>query len=391
MHETLLIIEAREPLAFPESKPGAQFRRSLPFVPGAALFGALGGALWRSGRFDPALLRRLRCRNAYPMRDGDEWVRPLPATAITPKGESNPRDSLVQRVCWEQQRPPALVYAPTDSEGRPWEAAGQKFYTIREGKLEFRDVTQRIHTRVAINRRRGTAEDRLLYSFFAVNETTPGTDTPTSFIGSLVMVDPDDPAVWRQVTEIVAQQIDRLGARQTTGIGGVRIMLRDHPGDRSIRQRVEALTERFKQQIARYQALGGAAWELSGPLFTVNLVSDAILLRDGWLPTQELSADMLRDATGIEARLVRSFTTTRVVGGWHALWQRPKMSYVAVRFGSLYVFEAQRPLTDADYAALERLERDGIGERRQEGFGQVRICDDFHLIDWEGRNGSAEH
>jgi hypothetical protein len=34
MSETMLIIEAREPLAFPESKPGTQFRKSLPFVPG---------------------------------------------------------------------------------------------------------------------------------------------------------------------------------------------------------------------------------------------------------------------------------------------------------------------------------------------------------------------
>ncbi len=390
MRETLLIIEAREPLAFPESKPGAQFRRSLPFVPGAALFGALGGALWRSGRFDAALLRRLRCRNAYPMHDGDAWVRPLPATAITPKGESHPRDSLVQRVCWEQQTPPALVYAPTDTEGRPLEAAGQKFYTIREGKLEFRDVAQRIHTRVAINRRRGTAEDRLLYSFFAMNETPPGADAPTRFIGSLALVGSDDAARWQEVINVMTQQVDRLGARQTTGIGGVRITLRDRPADRSIRERVEALTQRFEQRIARYQALGGAAWELSGPVFTVNLISDAILLRDGWLPTQELSAEMLRDATGIEARLVRSFTTTRVVGGWHALWQRPKMSHVAVRFGSLYVFEAQRPLTDNDYKALERLECDGIGERRQEGFGQVRICDDFHLVDWEEGHGSTE-
>jgi CRISPR-associated protein Csx10 len=390
MHETLLVIEAREPLAFPESKPGAQFRRSLPFVPGAALFGALGGALDRSERFDPALLRRLRCRNAYPMRDGDKWVRPLPATAMTPKGENRPRDSLAPRVCWEQQTPPALVYAPTDTEGRPLEAAGQKFYTIREGKLEFRDATQRIHTRVAINRRRGTAEDSLLYSFFALNETSPGTDAPTRFIGSLALVDPDDSALWSQVTEIVTQQVDRLGARQTTGVGGVRITLRDHPSDRSIHQRVEALTQRFKRQIAHYRALGGAAWELSGQVFTVNLISDAILLRDGWLPTQELSADMLRDATGIEARLVRSFTTTRVVGGWHALWQRPKISHVAVRFGSLYVFETQHPLSNNDYTALERFERDGIGERRQEGFGQVRICDDFHLIDWEDGNGSTE-
>lgn len=125
-------------------------------------------------------------------------------------------------------------------------------------------------------------------------------------------------------------------------------------------------------------------------MLTVNLISDAILLRDGWLPTHELSADMLREMTGIDAMLLRSFTTTRIVGGWQALWQRPKTTHIAVRYGSLYVFETTHALTDDHYAALERLERDGIGERRTEGFGQIRICDDFHLIDWEENHGTAE-
>ena len=37
-----LTIEALGPLAFPERKPGVQFRSSLPYVPGAAIYGALG-------------------------------------------------------------------------------------------------------------------------------------------------------------------------------------------------------------------------------------------------------------------------------------------------------------------------------------------------------------
>jgi CRISPR-associated protein Csx10 len=392
MSETMLIIEAREPLAFPESKPGTQFRKSLPFVPGAVLFGAIGQTLAHTGQFDPDLLRRLRCRNAYPMREGDAWVRPLPATAIHPKGDDqHMRDSLVQRVCWERQRPPALLYAPVDADGRPWEPAGQQFYTIRDGKLEKRTVTQRIHTRVAINRRRGTAEDSLLYSFFAINETIPNTTTPTRFIGSLALVDSGDPETWERVKALLRERVRRLGARQTTGIGGVTLDPAPPVQDRKVRERVEALTERFKRQIARYRRLGGSSWEPGDrQMLTVNLISDAILLRDGWLPTHELSADMLRDMTGIETTLLRSFTTTRIVGGWQALWQRPKTTNVAVRYGSLYVFETTHALTDDHYAALERLERDGIGERRAEGFGQIRICDDFHLIDWEGKHGSTE-
>jgi CRISPR-associated protein Csx10 len=134
--------------------------------------------------------------------------------------------------------------------------------------------------------------------------------------------------------------------------------------------------------------LGGSPWqdtnrhalESPGTIFTINLLSDAILFEQGWLPTNELSAEMLKDLTGIDARLVRSFTTTTTVGGWNVSWQRPKPTAVATTMGSVFVFQVTGKLTDAHYMALARLEQDGIGERRAEGYGQIRICDEFHLL-----------
>lgn len=375
-----LTITALSPLAFSERKPGEQYRESLPFVPGAALFGALGAVCYSAERF-----AALRCRNAYPLRDADKerpfLPRPLPLTAMRPKGkdESPPRDTLVERVCWEQQRPRALIYAPTAPDGRPWEGAGRQFYTLDGANFAEHSPPQRVLTRVAINRRTGTAEDQRLYSPLVLSEVVRDKDTdqlqPTLFRGTVVLPDGDDAA--RRALE----QITHVGGRLSSGLGRVRIEARQRQAEdaAALQARVAGLTERFQQQAQLYRELAGEDWRIPPEtIFTVNLLADAFLVEHGWLPTYTLSPAMLEELTGIKADPLRAFTGTLVQGGWNTLWQRPKITLPGVTMGSLFVFQARQTLTPANYAALARLQIDGIGERRQEGYGQVRICDEFH-------------
>jgi CRISPR-associated protein Csx10 len=392
-----LKITALSPLAFPERKAGTQFRSSLPYVPGATLYGALGARCFERKRF-----MQLRCHNAYPASEEDEMVRPLPMTAIQPKGAENKdkgcehdqdkeddqtHDSLIARVCWEQQQPAALIYAPTDEDGRPWEASGQKFYTLKwhedaSYKLDTHSVQQRVLTRVAINRRRGTSQESMLYSPLVLREMM--NDQPSQFRGTLVVPDED-----KQVVLDALATITHLGGRQTSGLGSVLVEpygLQDaatttsqiEEEARNVKQRVKAMTDLFQKQSNLYQEFGGKLLP-DGEFFTINLLSDAILFEQGWLPTQTLSADMLREACGVDAELLRSFTTTTVVGGWNVSWQRPKPTTIAVKMGGVYVFRATRALTEEDYRQLARLQLDGIGERRAEGYGQIRVCDEFHI------------
>ena len=383
-------IIARSPLAFAERKPGAQFRESLPYVPGATVFGALGKYLADDLRFDETFMRRIRCHNAYPARDGDAWVRPLPLTALQAKGKTQGPviDALVERICWERQMPPALVYLPTDDDGRPWELPSDcRFYTLKKGILKKREVSQRVLTRVAINRQRSTAEDQRLYSPIVLTEATYNSKTkqavPSCFLGS-ISLDTADMSVIRDLLP----HIRYLGGRQSTGLGAVEVepYLDAHAATEApVLERVEQMTNRFQQQSTLYQEWGGNAWAIpTRSIFTINLLSDTILLEQGWLPTQELSAGMLEELTGIKATLRRAFTRTLTIGGWATLWQQPKETNLAVGMGSLYVFEAAQPLTEADGIQLENLQLSGIGMRRQEGFGQVRICDAFHLQEPSG-------
>ncbi|KPV54141.1 hypothetical protein SE17_05520, partial [Kouleothrix aurantiaca] len=246
--------------------------------------------------------------------------------------------------------------------------------------------------RVSINRRRGTAEDTRLYSPLVLSETMEDRSkqlVPTRFCGSVAVPDGDT-----QVTAALAD-ITHVGARQTTGVGAVDILalpaIAREDSIAALQTRVEAMKQRFKKQAELYATLGGRDWQ-PGTIFTVNLLSDAILYEQGWLPTNEINGEMLEEATrtfanngdvayqGVKARLIRAFTTTATVGGWNVSWQRPKQTAVATQMGSVFVFQAADGLSPDDYAALARLEHDGVGERRAEGYGQVRICDEFHLL-----------
>jgi len=407
-------ITALSPLAFSERKPGEQYRNSLPFVPGAALYGALGALCYSSERF-----AAIRCHNAYPLqpkhREPATQARPVPITAVQPKGQDEgiPRDSLVERVCWERQQPPALIYAPTAQDGRPWEGAGKGFYTLtgRKGFTKH-SVPQRVLTRVAINRTTGTAEDQRLYSPLVLSEVVrdkgedgekdkgEGKDKPednvypTVFRGTVVLPDGDEEALKK------LRGITHVGGRQTSGLGRISVTAERGPADNAaaiaeqvpaIKKRVADLTTLFQAQAQRYKALGGEAWDIpDGTIFTVNLLADAILVEDGWLPTHTLSPAMLQQAARIATplRLVRAFTGSTIIAGWSTLWQRPKATAPGVTMGSLFVFQAEKPLEEADYEALARLQIDGIGERRQEGYGQIRICDEFHI--WRSDDNHAK-
>ena len=397
-----ITVEALSPLAFPARKPGAQFRASMPYVPGGAIYGALGQRLRPQQPDQLALFRAIRCHNAYPAWEGDGWSRPLPRTAERPRGAdaAPPIDTLVERVCWEQLRPPALIFSPGDAHGRAWEADAGFHAPAPPAERDLRrqtrrKVQQRALTRVGISRRRGTAEDGQLYSPLVLSEVTTRrvyrwgdqpaerelavrSDSPSRFMGSLAAPDDYDPAA-------DLRAIGHIGGRTTTGLGQVRLQASPLPAERGedVRARVAELTRLFRTRAAIDRALGGAGWQLaeSAALFTVDLLSDAILLEQGWRPTMVLTAEMLREAAGLTSRveLLRAFAGYGYTGGWHVTWDAPKPSAVCTLMGGVFVFQAPDGLTADEYERLADLQLDGLGERRPEGYGQARVCDEFHV------------
>jgi len=115
--------------------------------------------------------------------------------------------------------------------------------------------------------------------------------------------------------------------------------------------------------------------------FTIDLYSDAILLDGYRRPTRILRLEDLNKELkkyGCYLNYVRCYTSHGFTSGWSTAWNLPKKVYLVTKKGSVFLFGVDS-CTDDLINALEKIENNGVGEKREEGFGQVRVCDEFHL------------
>jgi CRISPR-associated protein Csx10 len=120
---------------------------------------------------------------------------------------------------------------------------------------------------------------------------------------------------------------------------------------------------------------------------TVCLLSDC-LLRGANLRQTNLAEDLAAelstaDKLDVRLALVRpngdattgnnrttSLVMVRRIESWHERWGFPRPTLVAMSAGSCVVFDADR---DLDLKKLKHVEAEGVGERRGEGYGQIRF------------------
>ncbi|MDQ3918622.1 MAG: CRISPR-associated RAMP protein Csx10 [Acidobacteriota bacterium] len=411
-----VVITARAPLVFSERRPSDQFRPSTGYVPGAVIRGALAQQFLDAGQEGGEEFRLLftgsdapAFRNAYPAlfssgAAGSAFAtsRPLPATAYSCKTDPGLRkvrgslrghgvfDGLIDRLCCESLgvSVPYLPRCNHEEHGGPGErveAYDGRFYALApEGLLEVA-VGSRLSTRVAVNRRRKVAEPQMLYSPHVLDEVTfdyAGDEkvvAETTFHGSVVVNDATHPLVEKWLPGLT-----HVGSGVARGFGRVAVRVEAEGADE-----VAGRVVKFNELIERRWKLwletlsGESAPEPqhgpgAGTFFSVTLMSDAILREDGWSPTMRLETGMLGDA-GRNATLIRCYAAAAYRGGWNTAWRLPKDTELVARMGSVYVYHTSDTVDNASWpAALRALEERGVGERRREGFGAVRVCDDFH-------------
>jgi CRISPR-associated protein Csx10 len=110
----------------------------------------------------------------------------------------------------------------------------------------------------------------------------------------------------------------------------------------------------------------------SGNTLTVWLLSDMLLRDKGLRPTAaiEAVAEAMGETLKVKLTPCRTQIRTRRTEGWHVTWGLSRPSYVGLMAGSCVRFDVEGTLTDT---ALQDLEKKGLGERRAEGFGEVRF------------------
>lgn len=409
MKQIHLTITAQAPLAIGQRKPGGSVSEAMDYIPGTVIRGAIAGQILQQAQGQQpepgdsfhALFLDESCtifRNAYPavaklgedeyiVSDGDVCL--LPATALSSKTDSGFRpkkagvfDALIDSFCAREH---GLFYEPNSMEGDRVEPFSG-FYSRTKGRYVSHSISKRLLTRVGINRRRTTAQDEVLYSIEVMNESQgKNHPQPTVYSGSILIEDDELAADLHQFIGCHRDHF-RLGGSTSRGLGKVKLCTRLEEVSRPIddvKNRIAAFNTCLDERWKLWNAFGPRPSPVADKLFfALALQSDAILT-ENWQRTMVISEDMLCQFTNLardEIELHMAYSSYDYRSGWNAAWGLPKDVELITKMGSVFLFSVSKNQAEQWQTKLAALGLQGIGDRTAEGFGQIKICGEFHLI-----------
>jgi CRISPR-associated protein Csx10 len=407
MQPIQLLIIAKSPLALGQAKTGNSVSNVESYIPGSVIRGAIAGMLLRQtytgvgqdlsqdaeSDFKTLFIdNQAIFQNAYPaLTDSLELhsqVRGMPATALSAKSSSGfkPKgngvyDTLIDRFCAEAY---GLVYDPNCPVDGGRVDPFKGFYSVDpEGRYHSHSSTSRLLTRVGINRRRNTAEDKVLYSTQVLNEFKQNNQQSRemAFASKIWVCDPLE----KPLRDYLEAQADgfRFGGSASRGLGKVQLKLEPLEPEEPLAGRMEKFNQTLKARWEGWKIFGNSPASIEGrTFFTLNLQSDAVLT-ENWLRTMVISEAMLQQAVGLtqgNLQLHAAYSSYSQRSGWNAAWGLSKDVELTTDSGSVFLFSIDEGDRPTWLTALEQLEIWGIGSATAEGFGQVRVCDEFHNV-----------
>lgn len=408
MKRIQLEIKALSPLAIAKQKPGGSISEAVDYIPGTVIRGAVAAQILNQsghrfsnlsengGDFKSLFLSETSVifQNAYPavIRKSrieiQSDVRVVPATALsskndpgfkTNKGANGVFDTLIDRFCADGYGYPYDPNCPSKDGGRVDAYTG--FYSKLGKKYYSHSADKRLLTRVGINRRRATAEDEILYSIEVLNESQVQRKKPEIYSSAILVTD--------ELADSLKEFIDsrrqnfRLGGSTSRGLGRVKIKTKE-PIDAKIdvSDRIAKFTDTLRNRWKQWQIFGNPLEELPGDrtYFTIDLQSDTIL-SENWLRTTVIYEAMLQQFAAVEdpsLKLEAAYSSYDYKSGWNSAWGLMKDMELTINKGGVYLFSTTQP--DLWIEKLGELEVRGVGDRTCEGFGQVQICNEFHLV-----------
>lgn len=245
-----------------------------------------------------------------------------------------------------------------------------------DDKGQRKPVNRRLIMRLAVDPYRGVAKDRWLFALRVLNEGQ-------TFRGRLDLPDPTG--------EIPQEFIVRLGAKTTVGLGRatVRLEQKEGPGPGDLQKRIA----RFQEKARKLPERSSKGETEEHTYFSLTLLADALpegvlVAKAERVPTATLRQELLQAilpsgspllARGVEA--VKVITDFKVYGGYCTAerdnGRREAALHIAA--GSVFLCRVRGPLGDGLLHALRLLEDQGVGKKTEDGYGAVRVCDEFHF------------
>lgn len=382
MRDIRMVARALSPVVINEQRQSSN-NVSLDYIPGSTLRGALASAYLRRGNPEDDAFKALFLGDAaipdlLPTDSVEAPSRVLPLTAFSCKRNPGFRSRLVAgsepgHGVRDMLALLAVGRLGTAAEAGGVEASADWDCVCRQELKPFAgywngDLKAPALFRAEKSYNRFTGVDRLTrtvaQSIFYTSQSLDdyndagGSDPSRYFCGTARV----DAAGYASLAGLAAEPLF-VGSDRTRGYGELELALSEIP---------PAVPD-YEAWDRDFRGLLGASAG-TGFYFSVTLASHAILLDRFLRPSAQLD-------TGIDGceeimRLVKGVQ----VRGWSAAWGLPKPDDAGLRKGSTFLLRYQGSDSAGLMEQLERLRREGVGVRKEEGFGSVIIDDPIHTI-----------
>lgn len=236
-------------------------------------------------------------------------------------------------------------------------------------------VHTRLQTRTGINRNWGVVEDGILYNREVFDEGM-------HFWGEVILPDELADSFVAFVKKANNENVIRVGTGRTRGLGRIEVDAR--PTSREdfahFTERLSNFNATLKRRAKDVHVENLDTFYFALTLYTPTILCDPFLRYYNTIDDNTLGK-LLGYSTSTFTRIYQS-VGMQVITGWNELWGTPRTNDYAMEIGSTFLFACtHKPYTDDKdlLQALYNLEETGIGRRRTEGFGRIRISDPFHL------------
>lgn len=241
------------------------------------------------------------------------------------------------------------------------------------------NIKTRLQTHTGINRQTGTVQQSILYNREVLEEGM-------RFWGVVNVADEPDTLAdtfEKFVNEVGKEGLVRIGTGRTRGMGKVSFGIAPFKDEQntfdSFKERLKAFNETIQAQAKEFHITMPDAWYFAVALHAPAIIRDEQLRYEGTLTAETLArlASVPADTFSGFSQVYQS-ASTRSITGWNELWGTPKTNDYAIETGSVFLFAGTREPDETLYRTLYTLEKQGIGQRRAEGFGRILISDPFH-------------
>lgn len=335
------ILDAEEPIKMGDQ--GSQANSdALSYIAGSAIRGAVISECVKAGMSVEELVKKTRFFDAYIV-DGERNTMPIPLVYYADKHAIRENESRMQKeASAELTIRTCLTDVPKEGE----QHVDSNGYALFEpnGCLVTVQVrkTANLHIRVG-----NTPAEKAMYRYEAIEEKQ-------SFGGAIVCEDSETAEMYKDMIE---GKVLYLGGSKGSGYGRCKV------------RKAEVLS--YDQYLTGY---GISRTNTDGTL-VVYAMSNLLPNDEFGGIVGEISGEYLAGALGItEVKPVKSFVATGVSGGFNHMWRAGSVQRNYVKAGSVFVYTYRGELEDD---AVLRLEEQGIGMRRQDGFGRVLINPDL--------------